>query len=479
MILSVPGEFYVYETEEMPDRDSLKSFFAELEENDVLEVRVRSSDGTEYEKFHISKVLLDHDLPFCDFSIEKSGNTFETAARIAPYHVPMPVLDKDGNCVSILKRSPTNYDHFYRYEGGLDMTFLNRYNSIVLDGLNEYSVELYKQALPRWKGKEVFLISPEWKDYLEYLPILPGVSVTLLNRFKQTGEKLVISSYSKVNPEGANIDVPADEETNLEKDRKLLYLKEGTPSNESIERYQAGVMYYDEVMLLTFLFSYVIHPGNKNPDKKFFLIDAYFVIEGLFAIWIKVFTVARYALAKGYEPIFQIVSSDDNIYSDHEGDDIWNKFFLQPKGYSLQEVHLSSYLALSPNTNALNIMRYIMDEVSCGMELNWSHGIFNQQVKAYIAERQKRFLPCPERTLGVLIRGTDYTKTHLPGHSKHVGPDKIIQKIAEVEGIWEFDSIFLSTENAELQEKQFDKMAETINMYTFFIRNKASCIRHG
>ncbi len=40
-------------------------------------------------------------------------------------------------------------------------------------------------------------------------------------------------------------------------------------SNESPERYKRGIMYYDEIMALTFLFSYVIHPGKKNPDKKF------------------------------------------------------------------------------------------------------------------------------------------------------------------------------------------------------------------
>ncbi len=87
----------------------------------------------------------------------------------------------------------------------------------------------------------------------------------------------------------------------------------------------------------------------------------------MFAIWMKVFTVARYALAKGYDPVFQIISSDENIYSDHTDDDIWNKFFWQPGEYTLQEVHQSSYLALSPNMNVLNVMRYIMDEVSKGI----------------------------------------------------------------------------------------------------------------
>lgn len=130
-------------------------------------------------------------------------------------------------------------------------------------------------------------------------------------------------------------------------------------------------MYYDEIMQLTFMFSYVIHPGKKNPHKKFFLIDGFYRIEGMFGIWNKAFTAARYAMAKGYTPVFEIVSYDANMYSDHEGDDIWNKFFMQPVDCPLSEIHESSYLALSPNMNILNTVRSIMDKVSGGWN---SHG---------------------------------------------------------------------------------------------------------
>lgn len=452
MVISVPGEYYVYETEQLPDKESLKEFFKELNENDVLELRIRSSEESEYKVYHISKIILQLNLDFFALSLEKAENTFEQMARIAPYEVPIPVLDTEGNCVSILKKIVSYYEHFYRYEGELDLFFLNRYDSIVLEGINEYSVEIYKKVLPRWKGKEVFLVSPEWNDYVELFPTIPGITVTILDCLEQM-EEVHVPSDETTFP-AANVQTSCtDIKGNTNNDRKRLLIKEGTPSNESIERYKRGIMYYDEIMTLTFLFSYVIHPGKRNPDKKFLLIDAFFRIEGMFAIWEKVFTVARYALAKGYTPVFQIVSSDENIYSDHESDDIWNKFFRQPGGYTIDEVHQSSYLALSPNMNVLNVMRCIMDEVSNGIRLIWPNGIFNQQVKAYIQERQERFLPCPERTLGVLIRGTDYTKTALAGHNRHASPEMIIEKIGEIENFWEFDSIFLSTEDEEICTK--------------------------
>ena len=129
-------------------------------------------------------------------------------------------------------------------------------------------------------------------------------------------------------------------------------------------------MRYDDVMALTFMFSYVISPGCLNPDKKFFVIDGVFAEEGIFGIWDKMFAAARYALAKGYLPVFQIVSSDGHRYSDAPGEDIWTKFFLQPGGYTMKEVHNSSYLALSPNMNLLPGARHIMDQVSGGAELS-------------------------------------------------------------------------------------------------------------
>ena len=101
------------------------------------------------------------------------------------------------------------------------------------------------------------------------------------------------------------------------------------PTNEELKDFFQDLGENDILMTLTFMFSYVIHPGTKNPGKKFFVIDGGFQFEGMYGIWHKAFTAARYALAKGYIPAFKIISSTANIYSNYKDDDIWNKFFLQ------------------------------------------------------------------------------------------------------------------------------------------------------
>lgn len=433
MVINVPGEFYVFETDVLPGREELEDFFQDKSEDDVLELRVKG------EIYHISRAWLKSQAEFVNLTLKKADNVFEKAAEIYPYYIPAPVMDDEGNCISIVEKIPSYYDHYYRYEGGMDLSFLNRYNCIVLHGLNEYSAEIYKRVLPLWHGREVYLVDPEWREYLDVFPQLLGIQVNILD---------CAEDFFTVCKETEG--------------KRILHIVEQLPQNESNSRYEEGIMCYDEVMALTFMFSYVIHPGAGNREKKFFVIDGHFVIEGIYGIWLKVFTAARYALSKGYIPAFKIISSDSNIYSDYECDDIWNKFFLQPEGYTIGEVLESNYLALSPNMNVLNIMRFIMDEVSKGYELTWPNGIFNEQIKQYIRERRERFLPHPERTLGVLLRGTDYVKTRLTGHAKHATFDLIVEKVAEVESTWDFDWIYLATEDEEICTKMKEHYGERL-----------------
>lgn len=439
MIICIPGEYYVYETEQFPVREELINFFQDLNENDVLEIRLKISEDDTPQIFHVNQFMLENHLPFTNLAIEKSAKSFEAAAKKCPYDVPAPILDSAGNCVSIVKKVKSYYDHFYQYEGQIDVSFLNRYTCIALAGLNEYSVELYKRALPFWSGKEVFLIGLEWKDYIDILPVLSNVRVQLFEQAEELLQQLMIS--------------PKD---------KLLYILEGVPQNEDTSRYEEGILFYDEVMTLTFMFSHVIHPGPHHPGEKFLLIDGYFYLEGIYAIGEKVFTAAKYAMAKGYFPVFQIISSNTNIYSDHEGDDIWNKFFLQPGNYTLQEVLTSQYVAVSPNMNILNVVHSIMAEAAQDVQLIWPQGIFNEPIQNYIQERSRRFLPMPKRTLGVLIRGTDYIKNPLPNHKKHASVDMVIEKIQEVEATWDFDWLYLATEDDEICSKMAEHFKERI-----------------
>lgn len=483
MVVSVSGAFYVFETETDPTREDLIDFFKDLTENDILEVRVKKPFGRDI-VYHVTRFFLDNDLRFMNLALEKSDQVFQQVSRMNLYDCILPVFE-NGSCVNFVKNIETNYQHYYRYEGEIDVSFLNRYKTIALTGLNEYSVELYKKALPLWKGEEVFLVGEEWQDYLDVLPTPEGIRVTITGELPQC-EDLEGSL------EG-NEEIPGENEgTSRTGGGRMLQIVEGLPGaerllgggglpgseglsegqglsevkglseSENVSGCEKDIMTYDDIMALTFMFSYVISPGCLNPEKKFFVIDGRFAGEGFFPIWDKVFTAARYALAKGYLPIFQIVSSDGHKYSDALGEDIWNKFFLQPDGYTMKEVHNSSYLALSPNMNLSPEVRHFMEEVFGGTELSWPRGIFNSRVKKYITERGDQILSRPEKALGVLVKGAKEVDVPASGCLHHASVEMVIDKIEEIKETWDFDHIYLFSGDEKAREKMIEQFGTRV-----------------
>ena len=81
MMISVPGEYYVFETEDAPSRISLSLFFQNLGENDILEVRVKpgSPDGYAY---HVTRYFLEHELDFMNLALPKGEETFYLASQV-------------------------------------------------------------------------------------------------------------------------------------------------------------------------------------------------------------------------------------------------------------------------------------------------------------------------------------------------------------------------------------------------------------
>jgi hypothetical protein len=243
-----------------------------------------------------------------------------------------------------------------------------------------------------------------------------------------------------------------DEEKLLEltTGKSTLYVNVGIPHEETLDRFKQGVMTYDEIMSFIFMASDYRSFGEENPDKIFLVIDAYYANLGLFALFGKAECVARYAKALGYTPVICIKKAEDSMYSDYKGDDIWSKFYNQPEGYTMQDVLQSKHVCFTSGFYNGSIQSYIMNLVSEGTTLSWQDGIYSDRVREYISEREERFLPYPEKTLGVLARGTDYVNTHLPNHTIHATKEMLCEKIDEL--LAERDDleyIYLATEDAD------------------------------
>ena len=229
MIISVTGELFVFETQVLPGREELEEFFRELGEHDVLEIRLQSGDGVKV--CHVTKKTLEYQMGFVNLAIPMGEDSFQRAADLCPRDFVMPVVDGDGNCVNLVRKVWSSYSHVYQYEGQVDVSFLNRYDRLALVRMNEYSVELFRRAIPLWKGREVLLVGDGWRDFARVLPGQPHVQVTILDRLEE---------WEAVRKEAAS------------EGQRFLSVVEGIAENEGNGRYESGLLYYDEVMTLTF-----------------------------------------------------------------------------------------------------------------------------------------------------------------------------------------------------------------------------------
>ena len=224
--------------------------------------------------------------------------------------------DLNGNHVCVLSYMGSTYNHRYVYSGGADLSFINQYDCIFLYDCNEFSVELCQSALKLWSGKRLVLVGENWEGLI---PMLPELQAECWHEPLLTDERFNELSYGM----------------------KSLRVIFGMPHAEPMDRYNEGIMYYDEIMSFIFMFADYRQLGELNSDKNFLVIDGYYDNLGLFVIQSKVETVARYAKSKGFIPVINLKMAGTSFYQNNSDDDIWSKFYEQPEGYTLDEVYKS------------------------------------------------------------------------------------------------------------------------------------------
>ena len=175
--------------------------------------------------------------------------------------------DISGNHICVLSFMGSTYNHKYVYSGGADLSFINQYDCIFLYDCNEFSVELCQSALKLWGGKRLVLVGENWE---RLIPMLPELQAECWYEPILTDERFNELSYGM----------------------KSLRVIFGMPHAEPMDRYNEGIMYYDEIMSFIFMFADYRQLGELNPDKNFLVIDGYYDNLCLFVIQSKVETVA-------------------------------------------------------------------------------------------------------------------------------------------------------------------------------------------
>ncbi len=437
MIKTVNGEIYNINIDDIADDISNSSYISELEkfasvffEEKNHECDLLSVHGIMDSPIYISLADVNNHMIDGDNHVLFSSNMF-IEARLNPHLAAggiVPALNCHGEPVCLLKRYFNNA-YFHDYSGiteAPDTRVFDLYEAIVMIDVTESAYILLKDVLGGYKGR-IICIGPDWQGFSDIVPNRDNVEFI----------------YDKRN-------LP-EEVVN----KKTMYLMNFfSKAGGTGERCKEGLFSYDEIMGLVYMFSIKRPQGQKNPFKRFLLIDPMFFINGLMTICNICSYIYAYAMANGFIPVLRLAHSKNNIYPDYENEDIWSKFFNQPYGDEALEWQESMNVYQFPEAYITHSVVWLMEQIVQCEKVDLVNTFYiNDDVKNEVDIVREKVLPVPEKTIGVLIRGTDYTSTHLPGHTIMATPEQVMEKVEEMLSQKEYDYIFLSTEDSDVLEK--------------------------
>lgn len=198
--------------------------------------------------------------------------------------------------------------------------------------------------------------------------------------------------------------------------------------------------------------------GKREPNKTYYIIRQKKPDCGIGSFFSTVIGEIRYAIKKGYIPYVDL-KSDKNLYND--GADTfnsWEIFFKQvEEGITLEEVLQSKNIILAGE--------YSIHEFpsGCYMEIfenkkyisTWNYYFrkymrFNDEFRQYAFEKYRNLINKNDKILGVLCRGTDYTKLHPKNHPIQPSANEMIKKSKEIQRQYNCNKIYLATEDYEI-----------------------------
>lgn len=223
--------------------------------------------------------------------------------------------------------------------------------------------------------------------------------------------------------------------------------------------------------------------GEKNPNITFYVLRVHMneVKNGFYNFYDRVLTTYHRTNQLGY----QLVVDMKNYYTEYAGKEryglinVWEEYYKQPCGYSLEEVYKSKHVLLSKFDDYEYNYPNLSNEIFTSNK--WWFDVYQKLAELYpnkikvsevlrekIKMEMKR-LGKLDNVLGVLARGTDMVS--LRPH-KHFIPyeDKAFMDIVErkfEEGM--YTHIYIATEDADILE-QFKKRFEEKIIYTDQIR---------
>lgn len=221
--------------------------------------------------------------------------------------------------------------------------------------------------------------------------------------------------------------------------------------------------------------------GDKNSDITFYVIRPRTdCTEGLMSLFINVAKNLYFAADMKYIPIIDFKNYNTQYYDVVDGNEnAWEFFFTQPSEYKLEEVYSSKNVVLSGleiqwyDNPLCKEERYCDDVLSDIHRFLFSQIDFSDEVRNLANLEVKNLnLDCSE-TLGLYLRGTDYTTLKPSGHPIQPTVEQAENIVDEFLKKYSIKRIFLVTEDGKIFKKIKEKYGSmcAITTYDSFVEN--------
>ena len=212
---------------------------------------------------------------------------------------------------------------------------------------------------------------------------------------------------------------------------------------------------------------------KKKSAKTYYVIRPRTTcIEGLLSLYVFVMKRVDYALKKGYIPVVDMKNYKTQYYNGK--DNVWEWFFDQPGGVSVDEVYsgsdsvlLSGYKLKSGEDNTL-FSEYVFKDENLNRkcyELMFNNLRFNDKIEKIVVDEASN-VPV-EECIGVYLRGTDYVKMKPVGENVQPTIDMVIEKIREFRGKHGNAPIYLVTEDNEIYLKIKNEFPDDLRLVSY------------
>ena len=179
--------------------------------------------------------------------------------------------------------------------------------------------------------------------------------------------------------------------------------------------------------------------GDENPNKIFYVIRVDYEMAGILAIVKSTLSHIIYAKEKSYIPVVDLLNCECQYIDKSNPSNVWDKFFIQPSGFNLEDITRSKNLIISKNiqvpkrkygikVNALYKDKMLLNEYRNYFKQNIH---FNSSTMNFVNQQYNEIIG-NKRCLGILARGTDYLDCHPKGHPIQPRPSVIIEKADEI-----------------------------------------------